>query len=1357
MVDDENQPPPQPPSPSSSARKNTMTTVSLELSPDHELPIQRANPGSPTKSATMPALEPTSSLPSKSFIEPMKDKDDSFFSTQLTEKEQTQPLYPAKTENNERVTQQIQQPNDRRSVFEESGAAKNDLEPVYSKSNEDLNSEEWERDSSHCENESPIRSFLHQKKRRLEAQEGMMASEVLKAEFDFNARMDAQWDRSHLHQSSNSSNDARDDARDFERATKKGFNAISSYFSRLNYVPWESFQRLGETGSPFAIDVLVGEPEPKVMSMFPRMAQPTAATRTRQGAKTAQAQEGDAVPLAMPPNHAQRSKMPEKPVTRSLGPLPERIRINSPEVIKLLDKISRKGDKNKSSEPLFYPLLMMQPFRALVYYKDEIRNWRASSEADVKESAKAKTPEPEVEPGNEIEPEDENKSDLASHDGETSNAMSGTSSESEEQSIQDGQEIDLGPILNTLKAVDDINCLVEFIDNELEGRIAYLASNDCQRVAFSDIWLLFKPGELVLSKDEKQAFRVINTEYPKHSMKLPSPRDFWRYGAQARLEDFPIKIHCVYIDFDGERLGPVLKIFPFYRFEGEKSIRSLDIIPLRLAKNANKLQEALIKRGSTFIEACGTGRLGIPMHYSGLTLDTKEEVDSQVVLDFEEAFAGRQGNIRNTKRTGLTTEQVFLEVMAQEYVAEVKKDGKVLHVLQDLDLTASSWKPVIEDIDVQEDSVEDGDVADDYYKESGDSLPRRARGSRRKGNLHCIPECCDNENVYNDTYAERRRSNDFILDQFREQETGSLVISSRPFKESTGDKDFITDSEKLIVTYRAFGFIMRSRKWAQLDLTYLGPARGENTFDLLVLPPGHRNMVESLVTQHYLDKASTSDETDEMDIVRGKGTAPHLSPSETQTKLRYNCKGLIILLHGPPGTGKTTTAGDLGSTADAVERSLEENFALASRWGCILLIDEADVFLEARQTENFDRNIFLRTLEYYTGILFLTTNRVGTFDEAFTSRIHISLYYPPLDASSTLAVFHVNLDRIKERFRKKKERGTAELELHERSINKFILEYYDRNEEARWNGRQIRNACQTALALAEFEAQKAANPGVAGGRSVMEIAAASSKMIKVKMTAKHFHDVAKAYLAFMKYLREVHGMSAAQQAKSFRLRQDRYGLGEPSAGLGLLASRQRGGTGSGSGGHWKPVQKQGSRGMGMRRPNLGVHDGYMEEDLEEYGRGEEYAYGEEQDEEEVEEEELEDEEEGKEEEDLEDEQAAEENEDEHWDEEFQKDSEYLYEEQPKARPQPAGRGRGVYTRGRGQQQIKNKVPATARPRADGLSRGKGVVSATTTAERSSGLPAKATRGNHLPPGLGRGRGRGAAGPSRKVGMTSRHE
>ncbi|KAK7418117.1 hypothetical protein QQX98_004092 [Neonectria punicea] len=1381
MLLDDDIPPPQPPSPSS-IRKDSLATIPGEQSPDHGLPAQRANSDSPTKLATVPALDPTSSQSSESSIEPVKEKDGRPPPTKPTEQEQTQLAKLEKTEDSAGLKAQIQRLNDRLREVEESGRSKKDPEPEDPELDEDSNFEQWEGVSSRHANESQGGLSL-QRNHRPKAHEEMMASGALMAEFEFNARMEAHRHGRHLH---HPGYNARDDTYHLEQATgeeagpEEGSNAIPLNTSQLNHVPWETFQRLLEE-SPFAIDVLVGEPEPKVTPMFPHMLQPTAPTRARQAAQAAQPKEGGAVPvtktptipIAMPSNHAQRSKMPGKPVARGQAPLPERIRINSPAIIKLLHEISEMGDEDESQPDEPNHVLMMQPFRALVYYKDEIRNWKARLEAEVKEPARAKTPEPEAGSGKEEEPEDNDRPDAASQDGDISKPQSDAGSEPENQPAEDEKQSDLGPILNTQKAVDDITCLVEFIDNELEGRIAYLASNDCQRVAFSDIWLLFKPGDLVLSKDGKQTYRVTNVEYSKHSMKPPSPRDLWMYGAKARLEDFPIKIQCVYVDFDGEQIGPVLQTFSFHRFEGEKNVRSLDILPLRLAKNVNKLQETLIKRGSTFIEACGTGRHGIPMHYSGLTLDTKEEVDSQVVIDFEEAFAVHDGNNRNAKRPGVTTEQVILEILAQECKDKIRNEGNGLIVLQDLDSMALNWKPVIKDIDAQESKVDHGYVTDS----DSDSDTFRSRARRPTKTLDCIPECCANEIVYDDTYVEHRRSNEFIRDQFREQGTGSLAISSRPLEEAMEDGDFIRDSERLIITYRVFGFIMRSRKWAQLDLTYLGPAKGENTFDLLVLPPGHRNMVESLVTQHYLDMASASDETDEMDIVRGKG------------------KGLIILLHGAPGVGKTTTAecvatyfqkplfqitcGDLGSTADAVEHRLEKSFALASRWGCILLIDEADVFLEARQTENFDRNslvaVFLRTLEYYTGILFLTTNRVGTFDEAFTSRIHISLYYPPLDLASTLAVFKVNLDRIKERFRKKKQRGIAELELDERSIDKFIVNYYDRQEEARWNGRQIRNACQTALALAEFEAQKAANPGVAGGRSVMDIVAASSKMIKVRMTAKHFHDVAKAYLAFMKYLREVHGMSAAQQARSFRLRHDRYGLGESTARSGLLASRQRGNAGGGGGGRQrKPVQKQGLWRRGMQRPSLGVDDGYIEEDLGEYEYGEEDLYGEGQDEdvmlderEEEEEEEVEEDLEDKQEEDpeedvgddadfgaLEDEQAAEEDEDKYWEERLQEDNRYLYEAQPKARPQPAGGGRGFIPRGRGQQQTKYKAVATAHPRADGLGRGKWVA---TAAGRSSGLPGKAPRGDRPPLGPGRGKGMGTAARGRNPRVATRHE
>lgn len=41
---------------------------------------------------------------------------------------------------------------------------------------------------------------------------------------------------------------------------------------------------------------------------------------------------------------------------------------------------------------------------------------------------------------------------------------------------------------------------------------------------------------------------------------------------------------------------------------------------------------------------------------------------------------------------------------------------------------------------------------------------------------------------------------------------------------------------------------------------------------------------------------------------------------------------------------------------------------------------------------------FLRVLEYFEGVLFLTTNRIDSFDPAIKSRIHLALHYPALDS-----------------------------------------------------------------------------------------------------------------------------------------------------------------------------------------------------------------------------------------------------------------------------------------------------------------------------------------------------------------------
>lgn len=53
-------------------------------------------------------------------------------------------------------------------------------------------------------------------------------------------------------------------------------------------------------------------------------------------------------------------------------------------------------------------------------------------------------------------------------------------------------------------------------------------------------------------------------------------------------------------------------------------------------------------------------------------------------------------------------------------------------------------------------------------------------------------------------------------------------------------------------------------------------------------------------------------------------------------------------------------------------------------------------------------------LMIYPGILFLTTNRVETFDDAFQSRIHVALRYGELTMKAKRAVWKMFIGKVKE-------------------------------------------------------------------------------------------------------------------------------------------------------------------------------------------------------------------------------------------------------------------------------------------------------------------------------------------------------
>ena len=165
-------------------------------------------------------------------------------------------------------------------------------------------------------------------------------------------------------------------------------------------------------------------------------------------------------------------------------------------------------------------------------------------------------------------------------------------------------------------------------------------------------------------------------------------------------------------------------------------------------------------------------------------------------------------------------------------------------------------------------------------------------------------------------------------------------------------------------------------------------------------------------------------------------------------------------------------------------------------------------------------------LEYYSGVIILTTNRVGEFDEAFRSRIHVSLYYPKLDYESTSKIWERNIQRLKD--------SSLDLEFDEVKIREFSEEHWRANSDRpsrRWNGRQIKNAFQTALALANWDYRETKK-----GRSLE----------RPILKTEHFECVASVSTHFDDYISGIHGFDMDDQdtysvlAERQELRKDTY-------------------------------------------------------------------------------------------------------------------------------------------------------------------------------------------------------------------------
>ncbi|KAH5240557.1 hypothetical protein HBI71_216040 [Parastagonospora nodorum] len=568
--------------------------------------------------------------------------------------------------------------------------------------------------------------------------------------------------------------------------------------------------------------------------------------------------------------------------------LPERIKLHSGPLYQILKETMQTRDI-WVMRPEDGSIVFLRPFKELIYYETQLKDYlellEKSSDKLTQADDKLKDPDEAAQ--------------AATYSGDMSN-----DTENAKDSVPLGKTVaqneyatQIGPVkerkalANPVTSLLHLRCLVNFMDDEIKPTLEYVGSDKCEKILFHDLWHLFKPGHFVIDQKEKQAYRVVRVDYPQHKAIDPWLRfSHRRLGQQedsddeADEKDTPVKVHCAYIDFDGKQFGPISRTFIIQPYGSLKDTKSLPVYPLRFAKDA-AIRTKLVDRGKMLLDVAKFR----PMYYNGVTLDKRDEIDSQVVVDFSEALANEERR---------------------------------------------EWTPKIDGLRTASDS---------------------------NNTETCSAACCLGQAVYKDDYIDSRLTEDFVksLIPDRALRAPSLLLSPRTLEDiQAGSEDQPTDDEFLVMTYRVFAFVLRSRKWVQLDLTFLRYQNMDDrdftlsAFDRLALPDGHRDMVESLVTQHFRDRQSSSNE--QTDLVKGKG------------------KGLILLLHGAPGVGKTTTAegvaekfqkplfqitcGDLGNTARDVEGELEKNFSLASRWGCILLLDEADVFLSARERKDFERN-----------------------------------------------------------------------------------------------------------------------------------------------------------------------------------------------------------------------------------------------------------------------------------------------------------------------------------------------------------------------------------------------------------------
>ena len=305
--------------------------------------------------------------------------------------------------------------------------------------------------------------------------------------------------------------------------------------------------------------------------------------------------------------------------------IPERIRINSSCILNILGGIDRNIDATG-------PIVMLRPFKFLVYYENQIRDSiRALEDQLDRPDTTILTYQP-VEPLINEPPSNTHKGRTVAQD-----------IESQQVTLQ------------------HMRCLTEFINRYIKPTVFRLENTSHGKIQFRDLWYVFRPGDdiympLQLSRGPvffdsimttpemfqnryHMIWRVTGTGGGRQNLSTGQRR-------HKSLKNFPFKVNCYYIDFDGRYFCPTTHTFSILPFEGERDILSLDFFPMRFWKDAQHTIKEHFNKGKIVFDNVRDSFTHY--YYAGPTLTTQpcgcsvqseplhqEHVESEVIVDFK--------------------------------------------------------------------------------------------------------------------------------------------------------------------------------------------------------------------------------------------------------------------------------------------------------------------------------------------------------------------------------------------------------------------------------------------------------------------------------------------------------------------------------------------------------------------------------------------------------------------------------------------------------------------------------------------------------------------------------------------------